>query len=183
MKIVRRSLLAFSGVLLALSLCGNVYGQTPDAAKNDSGTQTGPPAHPATEDQIREYMSLIRAEKVARETMDQSLKTAQIAAAPYYPASFWDDMRAAVQKVDIVGAYVTVYQRYMSQEQMQAVIDFYRSPAGQTLLRAQPLAIRDAQAIVRQQAGELGRAVELKHQAEIEAAKKKYEAGQGSGTK
>ena len=59
---------------------------------------------------------------------------------------------------------------------MQAVIDFYRSAAGQKLLTAQPLAIRDVQVMVKETAEKIGMAVYERHKAEIEAAKAKFEA-------
>lgn len=146
------------------------------AVSQAPASQIGPPAHPATEDQVREYLSLIRADKLAHETLDSSLRAMQTTSAPYYPAAMWADMRAEFQKMDVAAIYVQVYQRYMSQSDMQAVIDFYRSPAGHSLLEAQPLAIRDAQAIVRQKATQTAQAIVAKYKDQIEAAKKQYDS-------
>lgn len=136
----------------------------------------GPPAHPATEDQIREYMSLIRADKLAHEAMDAGFKAMQTTAAPYYPAAMWDELRAGAQKLDVSAVYVQVYQQYMSQAEMQAVIDFYRSPAGQKLLEAQPLAIRDAKEIMRKKSTEMAEAIVAKYKDQIQAAAKQYDS-------
>ena len=138
-------------------------------------TQIAPPAHPATEDQIREYMQLSGALPITRQLMDKMVHAMQLTAAPYYPASMWDDMRAEFAKLDIISAYVPLYQRYFSQEDMQKVLDFYRSPAGKNLLAIQPLLIHDAQGIMRQKGQDIGLAVYNRHKDEIEAAKKLYD--------
>lgn len=134
------------------------------------------PKDPATEDQIREYLSLVGVSKTAHEVMDKMVDTMQATGAPYYPKAFWEDMREEFRKFDLITPYATVYQRYMSREDMQAVIDFYRSPSGKKLLAAQPLAIRDVQIMMRETAERLGQQVYARHAAEIAAAKAKYDA-------
>ena len=140
-------------------------------------TETSRPAHPATEAQIREYLSLLHVEKLAQSTLDSSLRAAQATSAPYYPPGFWDDFRHEIKNLDFVSVYVEVYQRYLSQEEMQAILDFYHSSAGKKLLEAQPLMVADAQDALRTKGAEIGAAVYAKHKDEIEAAKKKYEEG------
>lgn len=168
-----------AGAFLAANMACAQHVSSPagaSAVSQAQASQIGPPAHPATEDQVREYLSLIRADKLAHETLDSSLRAMQTTSAPYYPAAMWADMRAEFQKLDVTAVYVQVYQRYMSQSDMQAVIDFYRSPAGHRLLEAQPFAIRDAQTIVHQKATEMAQAVVAKYKDQIEAAKKQYDS-------
>jgi uncharacterized protein len=140
-------------------------------------TEQPRPAHPATEAQIREYLSLIHAETLAQTAMASEVSAMQATAAPYIPPSFWDDLRGEFRKIDVVGLYIEIYQRYLSQEEMQTVLDFYHSPAGKKFLDVQPLAVADAQDAFRQKGQEIGAAVYAKHKDEIEAAKQKYEAG------
>jgi hypothetical protein len=174
---------------LGLVLMCALWGASVAGAQQAAGTQNppapqaatekaGPPAHPATEDQIREYLSLVGAEKTAHEMMDNAVQAMQATSAPYFPADFWSDMRAEFRKLDVTAANISVYQRYLSQEDMKAAIDFYRSPAGKRLLAAQPLITQDAQAAMRAKGQEIGEAVYARHKDEIEAAKKRFEAGQ-----
>jgi uncharacterized protein len=165
-------------VLMFTFAPAGVWGQTgnPGAPATTASIESGaPPAHPATEDQIREYLSLLGVEKVAHEMLNSELRAMQATAAPYYPASFWTDMNDSFQKLDITAVYLSLYQKYVSREEMQASIDFYRSPAGKKMLAMQPMIIRDAQAVLRQRGGEVGAAVYARHKDEIEAAKKSYE--------
>lgn len=175
---MRSALRAVLAVVLMTSLGAIAQEAKPlePTATDTSQNPYGPPAHPATEAQIREYLSLIGVNKMGHELMDKMADSMQLTAAPYYPKPFWDDIRAEFQKFDLVTPYVTVYQRYLSQDDMQAVINFYRSSAGQKLLTAQPLAIRDVQIIVRQTAEQIGQKVYERHAAEIQEAKAKFEA-------
>jgi hypothetical protein len=134
------------------------------------------PEHPATEDQIREYLSLVGLARVARTSMATMIRSNRLTAAPYYPNSYWDDMDAELQKIDIVSLYVPIYQEYLSTEEMQGVIDFYRSPAGKKLLNVQPLIVSSASVLMRQKGEEIGKAVYARHKDEIEAAKREYDS-------
>lgn len=145
--------------------------QTPTAVN-----ETAPPAHPATEDQIREYMALTGVAKTTRDLFDSSVGAMQATSAPWYPADFWDDLRSEFFKLDVVSLYIPFYQRYISQADMQAMIVFYRSPAGKNLLAVDPLIVRDAKVVLSERGKEIGEAVYNRHKDEIEAAKKQYEA-------
>jgi uncharacterized protein len=138
--------------------------------------QLAPPAHPATEDQIREYLALTDVSKTTHELLDGMAKAMQSTAVPYLPASYWQDVRGEFARLDIASMYVPLYQRYFSQEDMQQVIDFYRSPAGKNLMTIQPLLVRDAQSTLGQKGREIGVAVYNRHKGEIEAAKKSYDS-------
>lgn len=70
------------------------------------------------------------------------------------------------------------YQKYFSQEDMQSVIEFYRSPAGARLLAAQPLITSYAQQQLHSIGEKIGQEVYLRHKDEIDAARNKYEEGQ-----
>jgi hypothetical protein len=154
-------------VPLALAQSDSVNLGNLDATKSDAAT-LAPPQHPATEAQIREYLALTHALDVAHKAMAQSLKAARATSAPYFTASFWEDMEKAVMDVDLVTPIVPAYQRYFSEEDMAATLAFYKSPAGSRLLAAQPF-ISSAAVDAGRKAGEIaGRAVGLKHRDEIQ---------------
>jgi hypothetical protein len=155
--------------------------QTPPA--ESASNAVAPPLHPATEDQIREYLAVTGVSKATHELVDTIAATMQSQAPPYLPPSFWADMRAEFAKLDVVSTYVPIYQRYISQADMQAVIDFYRSPAGKNLLAVTPMLGRDAKAIMQEKGKEIGLAVYSRHKDEIDSAKKLYDAQHGAPAK
>lgn len=175
-------------VIIAISLAASVsaYAQTSQptpAATPSPQTQTAKapsedlvPVHPATVEQIHEYYRLTHAIETAHKLMDQMVSGMQTTSAPYLPKAFWDDMRTSIAKIDLESAFIPAYQRYFSEEDMAAVIDFYKSPAGQHWLQTQPYLESFAGDQLREAGQKVGQEVYLRHKDEIEAAKKKYDA-------
>ena len=163
-------------LLTCILLGATLHAQTPQ-------TQTAPATplvqtHPATAEQIREYYALTHAIETAHKIMDQTVNAMQATAPDYLPQDFWDDMHKSIDGIDLEGAFISAYQKYFSQEDMQSVIDFYKSPAGQHLLAAQPLITSYAQQQLREIGQKVGQEVYLRHKDEIEAARNKYEERQ-----
>lgn len=143
--------------------------QTTPASSTPADTPSlAPPEHPATPDQIREYFSLTHAVQTAHREMASMLKASRATSAPYFTASFWDDMEKAIMEIDMVEPSIPAYQKYFSQEDMAATIAFYKSPAGKRLLEAQPFITSAASDVLREIGRKAGQEVGLKHQAEIQ---------------
>jgi len=169
--------------IVVVLFAGSAYAQQTQPTQ-PTATETldvAPPAHPATEDQIREYLSLTQVEKTSHNLIIANVNAMQLTSVPYFPASFWTDMKSEFLKLDITALYVPIFQRYLSEEDMNGILAFYRSPAGHKLLETQPMLTRDAQVALKAKGRELGEAIYAKHKDEIDAAKKKYDAEHGTG--
>jgi protein TonB len=115
---------------------------------------------------------MTHAVETAHKMIASEIRASRATSSPYFTASFWDDMEKAVMEIDLAGLIIPAYQKYFSEEDMAATLAFYKTPAGQRLLAAQP-SIGAAVAGAAQEAGQMaGRQVALKHQAEIENLKK-----------
>jgi uncharacterized protein len=159
----------FLAIVLLISCASIAPAQSTQTTSGPAAEASlAPPEHPATADQIREYLSLTNAIESAHKAMAQSLKTSRTTSAPYFTASFWDDMETAVMNLDMVPPLITAYQKYFSQEDMAATIAFYKSPAGQRLLAAQPYITSVASDVLRDLGRQAGEQVGLKHQEEIQ---------------
>ena len=160
--------------------------QTQPQAAASTAAPASAPEHPATADQVREYFKLIHLDQTVHSMMESMLRAAQATAAPYYPASVWDDMRTTFANYDLLTDMIPVYQRHISQEDMSSILSFYHTPAGQRLLAAQPVMVAEAQAIFPAVGRKLGEEVAARHMDEIKAAKQKYDddiaAGKNSST-
>lgn len=163
-------------ILVCIFLAATLHAQTQPVqpAPTTPLVQT----HPATVEQIREYYALTHSIQTAHKVMDQMVVAMQTTAPEYLPQDFWDDMRKSIAAVDLEGAFIPAYQKYFSQEDMQSVLDFYKSSAGQHLLQAQPLISSYAQQELRQIGAKIGQEVYLRHKDEIETARNKYEQSQ-----
>jgi hypothetical protein len=108
---------------------------TPDAAKiphqpvssTDVADSLPPLKDPATIDQIQEYLRLSGAMDAYRLRWIAAVDMNRSIGAPYWPESFWTDIKAEMQATDLMPMFVTVYQHEVSKELMQEVIDSYHA--------------------------------------------------------
>jgi uncharacterized protein len=167
----------FVAVLLFASICLPARAQT-SPAPADSTTETAavaPPAHPATADQIREFLALTHTVDHMKKTVAQSIKTARITSAPYYTGGFWDDMEKAALSVDFVTPMISTYQKFYSEEDMAALISFFKSSTGERMLAAEPQVAAMLESTLRASGAEIGRQVGEKHKDEIERLMKQQQ--------
>jgi hypothetical protein len=138
-----------------------------------------PPANPATDEQIHQYLALTAAEQAGHQVTAQMVKGMRSSAPAYLSQSFWDDVTAEFAKVDFVAAFTPMYKRYFSQDEMKGILAFYGSPAGKKLLAMQGPILRDTHDELQRIANQVTAAAYAKHKDEIDAAQK---AAQGGGT-
>ncbi len=95
---------------------------------------------------------------------------------PFVPEDVKQDVRTSVEKVDIDGPAVTTYQKYLSTEDATKVIEFYKTPAGKDLLAVTPELSSEIQQNALKSGRDAFQGAIQRHQAEIEAAQKTYQA-------
>ena len=131
-----------------------------------------PPEHPATPDQIRDYLELTKASENAHHAFSQLIANSKSQAPPSFPADFWDDLTKSFNGIDVVAELTPLYQRYFSQEDMAAALVFYKTPAGKRVLADQPLAAVSAGDVLRRDGQRVGQETYARHKAEIDASQK-----------
>jgi uncharacterized protein len=136
----------------------------------------------ATPDQVKEYIALTHAVQQTRQLMQTMTQGMERNAASYLPKSFWDDFHASLDKIDLQAALISAYQKYFSQQDMEQILAFYRTPAGQHFASVQPLIGSVSEDTVRKVTADLGNQVATRHASEINAAKRKYEEGAAKRT-
>ena len=130
-----------------------------------------PPEHPATPEQIKQYLQLTKSVENAHRAFGQMVDNSKRQAPAYFPADFWTDVDQSFNAIDIQAELVPVYQRYFSQEDMAAALVFYKTPAGQRVLTEQPLAAVGASDVLRRDSQRVGQEVLARHKTEIDAAR------------
>jgi hypothetical protein len=81
----------------------------------------------ATEAQIREYLQLSGQMADFQQRWIAAVDLNRSIGAPYWPESFWTDLKAQMKKTDLTPMFVTLFQHYASQGTMQEIIDAYHS--------------------------------------------------------
>ena len=75
---------------------------------------------------------------------------------PDVPDKFWQDFMAEVNPDDLNRLVVPVYARHFTAEEMESMIAFYRTPAGQKLVSKLPVITEESMAVGRRWGMELG---------------------------
>ena len=110
--------------------------------------------------------------------MDQMIDYARKTFPPYIPKDVMDDMQTSMDQIDIASMVTKIYQRHISEKDATAIIAFYKTRAGQDLLKEMPAIARESQEAGIKAGQQVAHAVLERHKAEILAAAKKYDAAQ-----
>lgn len=139
----------------------------------------------ATEEQIRKYFELSGELNLQRQRWIVALDKNRPLGAPYWPESFWTDLKVEMLKFDLAPGYIGLYQHCISREAMQSVIDAYRS-LGPENFQGSPACIKwselrrgmedDANKLNFSNLMQINDAVYAKYKAQIAAARVKYKA-------
>jgi len=92
----------------------------------------------------------------------------------YVPQDVIEDLDKSLENADLESHAAEIYPKYISTEDATKIIEFYKSPAGQRMIAAQPYMMTEMQRSAVQVAQQTARDVMTRHKDEIEAAQKKY---------
>ncbi len=118
---------------------------------------------PASTKSIKALMQSTGSGEMGIQMMNQMLPALK-KMIPDAPESFWTDVMAEVNAGDIEDMVIPVYQRYLTEEDIQAVNSFYQTEAGKKLIRVLPTIMQESMAIGQQWGQDLARQVLAKYQ-------------------
>jgi hypothetical protein len=124
MTILRLCTLIAAGFTMLVP--GLLLSQQPNPTISKSAIQSTQPnglipiENHATEEQIRKYFDLSGEVNLQRQRWIVALDKNRSHGAPYWPESFWKDMKLEMQKFDLAPGYIGLYQHYISKETMQS---------------------------------------------------------------
>lgn len=121
-------------------------------------------AEQASPESIKALMIKTGAGNMATQMMGQMVPALK-QMAPNAPDAFWDKIMAEVDSNEVIDMTVPIYQKYLSQEDINALNEFYNSPAGQKMIQVQPKIMRESITVGQQ----WGQQVAKKVMAEYEA--------------
>ncbi len=104
-------------------------------------------AQPATIKSIKEYTKVNGEELIIKSMMYQNINNVlptlkQIA--PNAPKSFWDKVIKNVPTNKLYESLIPVYQKYLTEEEIQVLIKFYKTPVGKKIVSIQPKVYQDS---------------------------------------
>ena len=102
-------------------------------------------AEQASTESIKVFMEKTGAGDLGVQAMEQMLPALK-RMVPDAPESFWNDFMTEVRPDDLVDMTIPIYQKYLSQADIEAIIKFYDSKAGKKLLSVQPQIMQESMA-------------------------------------
>lgn len=139
-----------------LCVLGLVLIAPPLAAQDDETTRK--------EELARELMEVTRAGDMGRQVMEHMIGQFRTSS-PDVPDAFWDRFLASTDAGKLEEMVVPIYVEHLTAEEMEAAVEFYRTPAGQALIEKMPVIMQESM----QKGQEFGMEVAQEIQRELEA--------------
>ncbi|MDG4811415.1 DUF2059 domain-containing protein [Hydrogenovibrio sp. 3SP14C1] len=95
------------------------------------------PPQPASKESIQTLMQTTGAENMAKQMAVQIIPMLK-KLVPEAPDRFWEDFFKEINAEQINELIIPIYQKYLTEQDVQAINAFYQSPVGQKLIRVQP---------------------------------------------
>lgn len=125
-------LLCLSTALLFASGLGR-YSFAQTSATNQAPLPVVPPKHPITREGLQKLLTKMKTIDAQKKLMHESLEAKRKTMPAWFPSAVWNDVEAKVEGVDLVEVALPVYQKYVSQEQGDAVLLLLQGPTGEQI--------------------------------------------------
>ena len=123
-----RHFILASAALLSVALVFNAAGQE---------------AERTAEDAARELLEVLGAGTMGIQILDQMIGSFKTSV-PDVPEEFWDEILASADPDHLVDMIIPIYVKHLSLEDMEAALEFYKTQAGQTIVRKLPLITQES---------------------------------------
>lgn len=173
-RLWRASLLT---VLASPLLCA----QTPNAQTHGSTVPLS--TRPVAAEQIREYLGLTQFGEIWRVGWLRAMDANKAKGAPYWPESFWSDLKKHMETVDLVPMVTQLYRNHVSYEDMRhanvdlhkmSVSEFADTPFGSHFCQETRLSGPENEAATLALTQTIFQQVYEEHKTEIGASRTKY---------
>jgi len=146
----------------------------PAASAPGAEPEAAPPAHPLTDAQAHQMLDLTGANKIKGQLTSGYINYLHNSM-PFLPKDVSDDLQQSFDKLDLDTPIIAVYKQHISTDDAEAIIAFYKTPAGKDMIDAMPGILQQQQQVALQQGRKTAQEVIQKHRPEIEAAAKQYQ--------
>ena len=91
----------------------------------------------AKEQKIKEFLELTGSGKLGVQVSQQMLTSFQMQYASV-PAEFWQKVREEIKAADLITMVIPVYAKHFTEDDIDQLVKFYKTPIGQKLIAATP---------------------------------------------
>lgn len=123
---------------------------------------------PSREEELaRELMEVLGVGEMMQQIMTQMIEP--LRSSGQVSEEFWDELLAQANLDGLAEAVAGIYVKHFTAEEMEATLEFYRSPTGQSILQKMPVVMQESMAIGQQWGMELGQKLAEELEARREA--------------
>ena len=90
---------------------------------------------------VVELLQLVNAKKQSQEILNSMIKM--------LPEDVRNSFKKALNPDEMIELITPVYEKYLTAEDLESIIKFYKSPAGKKLLEAQPKIMKDSMIVMK----------------------------------
>lgn len=106
-------------------------------------------AEPAKSESVQKLMNISGAGEMGKMMMSQMMPALK-QAIPEATEEFWQDVASEMNFDQLMTSIIPVYQQHLSEEDIQAILQFYTTPAGKKLISSQPVIMQQSMQIGQQ---------------------------------
>ncbi len=102
-------------------------------------------AEPPTEESVRELLDKTKAGEAAVQMVSQMMPSMKVMA-PGAPQEFWDSIEKEFNAESFIKLVIPIYQKHLTQADIDAINAFYDTPAGKNLIEKQGIIMQESMA-------------------------------------
>jgi hypothetical protein len=148
--------------------------KAPGASSSSAPAATQAPANPLTDAQAKQMLQMTGALEM-KEQLLHSVMNYFRTSMPFMPKDVSDDLEQSFGKLDLETPIIAIYKQHISASDADAIIAFYKTPAGKDMIQAMPEIMQQSQQVGLQLGRKTAQEVVERHRPEIEAAAKQYQ--------
>ncbi len=131
-------------LLVTLILTAIAFAETSDNISSQSINRAEINVKKLSDDKrtlVIELLQLVNTKKQSREILDSMIKM--------LPSDVRETFKKALNPDEMMELVIPVYEKYLTTEDLESIIKFYKSPAGKKLLEAQPKIMKDSMIVMK----------------------------------
>jgi hypothetical protein len=148
--------------------------KAPAASNSSAPAAAQAPANPLTDAQAKQMLQMTGALEM-KEQLLHSVMNYFRTSMPFMPKDVSDDLEQSFGKLDLETPIIAIYKQHISASDADAIIAFYKTPAGKDMIQAMPEIMQQSQQVGLQLGRKTAQEVVERHRPEIEAAAKQYQ--------
>jgi hypothetical protein len=148
--------------------------KAPSASSSSTPAAAQAPANPLTDAQAKQMLQMTGALDL-KEQLLHSVMNYFRSSMPFMPKDVSDDLEQSFEKLDLETPIIAIYKQHISSSDADAIIAFYKTPAGKDMIQAMPAIMQQSQQLGLQLGRKTAQEVVERHRPEIEAAAKQYQ--------